>query len=61
MLFVALQDVELNANRDQIVWRWTTDGKFSVASAYECQFYGDMSLFPATNIWKAKSKPMIRC
>jgi hypothetical protein len=52
--------VILNENRDEIVWRWSASGKFSVASAYECQFYGALPLFPSTKIWKANSEPRCR-
>jgi hypothetical protein len=34
-----------------IFWKWSADKKFSVASAYKCQFYGSMVSFPASNIW----------
>jgi hypothetical protein len=32
-------------------------GKYTVTSAYECQFQGSIGTFPATNIWKALSEP----
>jgi hypothetical protein len=60
MLYVALQQVGLNENRDEIVWRWSANRKLSVSSVYECQFYGALSLFPTTKIWKAKSEPRSR-
>lgn len=50
MLFMALAAVQLNEEKDQIFWRWTNDGNFSVASAYDCQFLGAMTSFPATKI-----------
>jgi hypothetical protein len=36
MLFMALNSVTLTNQEDKITWKWTTDGKYSVASAYEC-------------------------
>jgi hypothetical protein len=38
LLFMALSIVELRDNEDSIRWKWTTDGQYMVASAYECQF-----------------------
>jgi hypothetical protein len=32
------------------------DGLFLVASAYNCQFYGSMTFFPATQVWQAKTQ-----
>jgi hypothetical protein len=45
MLFMALAPVTLTDQDDSIVWRWTTNGCYSVASAYECQFLGAMIRF----------------
>jgi hypothetical protein len=42
MLFMALESVTLNDQPDKIIWKWTKDGKYSVASAYYCQFIGAM-------------------
>jgi hypothetical protein len=57
MLFIALDSVELSEQKDTISWNWTKDGKFSVSSAYECQFLGAMSRFPTPMIWKATAEP----
>jgi hypothetical protein len=38
LLFMALSIVELRDNEDSIRWKWTIDGQYMVASAYECQF-----------------------
>jgi hypothetical protein len=57
MLFMALSNVTLNDQQDIISWRWTPDGKYTVASVYAYQFRGAISLFPTGIIWKAISKP----
>jgi hypothetical protein len=56
MLFMALEAVKLNDQEDSISWRWTANGVYSVASAYECQFLGSMIRFKVVDIWKAKTE-----
>jgi hypothetical protein len=51
---MATSGMHLIYQRDKIIWRWTSNGKFTVSSAYECQFHGSMT-FPAPVIWKASS------
>jgi hypothetical protein len=34
LLFMAISSVTLTEQEDSITWRWTRDGKFSVASTY---------------------------
>jgi hypothetical protein len=36
LLFMALSDVELSDQQDNIRWKWTKHGQYTVASAYEC-------------------------
>jgi hypothetical protein len=57
MLFMALSSIFLTEEKDEITWKWTSSGKFSVASAYNCQLHGAMSSFPAPAIWKATVEP----
>jgi hypothetical protein len=57
MLFMSLEPVQLNQEKDVIKWRWTNAGIFSVFSAYNCQFKGSISQFPATPVWKARVEP----
>jgi hypothetical protein len=57
MLFMALNLVTLNDRKDEIKWRWMIDGRYTVKSAYECQFLGAMVFFPAKNIWRAIAEP----
>jgi hypothetical protein len=40
MLYVALQQVGLNENRDEIVWRWSANRKLSVSSVMSVSFMG---------------------
>jgi hypothetical protein len=49
-LYMALSTIQLIENKDQITWKWTSNGQFLVKSAYECQFYGALSPFPAVQI-----------
>jgi hypothetical protein len=56
LLFMAPASVKLTDKQDQITWLWTADGKYSVVSAYECQFMGAISTFPAKQIWQAKAE-----
>jgi hypothetical protein len=57
MLFMALAPVSLNSNPDTIKWRWTSNGQYSVASAYKCQFTGAIQKFPSRQVWKAQTDP----
>jgi hypothetical protein len=57
LLFMAISSVQLSDQKDKIVWKWTSDGQYTVASAYDCQFYGTFSYFPALPIWKAITEP----
>jgi hypothetical protein len=57
LLYLALSTVTLSDQKDVITWKWSPDGRLSVASAYDCQFTGAMSYFPASKIWKATTEP----
>jgi hypothetical protein len=56
-LFTTISSIHLTDQHDTIVWRWTADGKYSVKSAYDCQFRGAFTFFPATEVWKAHTAP----
>jgi hypothetical protein len=56
MLFMALDPISLSDQNDSITWRWTANGCYSIASAYECQFLESMISFPAADIWTAKTE-----
>jgi hypothetical protein len=47
MLFMASSRINLTYQNDKIIWGWTPDSKYTIASAYECQFHGSMTYFPA--------------
>jgi hypothetical protein len=57
LLFLALSIVQLFDQEDEIYWKWMADGKYTVASTYECQFQGSYEQFPATAIWQTMSEP----
>jgi hypothetical protein len=60
MLHMTLSSISLTDQKDQIFWKWTNDRKFSVSSAYNCQFIGAMSTFPASHVWTAATEPKCR-
>jgi hypothetical protein len=60
MLHTTLSAVHLTDQDDEVFWRWTSNGRFSVASAYSCQFKGAYTFFPAVNVWKAFTQPKCR-
>jgi hypothetical protein len=53
LLFMALAEVNLTDQNDTIHWKWTANDKFTVASAYKCQFNGFITSFPASDIWSS--------
>jgi hypothetical protein len=60
ILHMAISTITLTDQRDKIIWRWTTNGRYSVASTYKCQFIGATIPFPAREIWKADAEPKCR-
>jgi hypothetical protein len=60
LLFMALSSVSLNDQKDSITWKWIANGKFSVASTYNCQFLGSMVFFSPSAIWRATYEPKCR-
>jgi hypothetical protein len=57
MLFMALANITLNDQNDQIFWKWISNGKFSVSSAYNAQFLGAMTNLLTEVPGKAKTEP----
>jgi hypothetical protein len=53
---MSLALVQLSDQPDSISWKWIVRGKYTVASAYECQFLGAFQKFPSLDIWKAMSE-----
>jgi hypothetical protein len=50
LLHMALSSITLSNQPNEIWWRWTPNGQYSAASAYECQFKGAMVFFPTTEV-----------
>lgn len=59
-MHAALSEITLTDSEDIITWRWTSNGQYIVASAYEAQFKGSITYFLAENIWKAQCEPRCR-
>jgi hypothetical protein len=57
---MALSQITHTDQKDKIHWRWTRDGVYTVASAYDCQFIGCLSKFPAKEIWRTRTEPKCR-
>jgi hypothetical protein len=57
ILEVSTFQLYFRSTSDGIIWRWTPDGQYAVALAYECQFQGTIGVFLARSIWQAMSKP----
>jgi hypothetical protein len=53
LLFMALSLVFLINLPDSITWKWIKDIIYTVAFAYECQFFGSYVKFSALHIWRA--------
>jgi hypothetical protein len=60
MLYMVLESIQLSDQPDEVFWRWTANGRFSVASAYNCQFKAAYTFFPAENVWKTYTEPKCR-
>jgi hypothetical protein len=60
MLYMALEPIQLSDQPNEVYWRWTTNGRFSVASTYICQFKDGYTFFLAVDVWKAYTKPKCR-
>jgi hypothetical protein len=62
--FVKLWDLvlvqQLNDQDDQILWRWTADGTYTIKSAYLAQFSRSYSDIMANSIWKAHAKGKLK-
>jgi hypothetical protein len=57
LFFMALEAVDLTDQTDTINCKWTSNGNFSVASTYECQFLGAAQRIPAMDVWRARAEP----
>jgi hypothetical protein len=54
---MALSLVHLSQHKDKIKWRWTSNGQYSVAFAYECQFQGAITQPQIEIIWQTATEP----
>jgi hypothetical protein len=43
MMFLAISSVTLTDRKDKIIWRWTANEIYTMASSYYCQFQGAMT------------------
>lgn len=53
-LWGRLQEVQLNGQQDEIKWKWTAVGKYSVKSAYLVQFRGSYCTFDSKAVWEPR-------
>jgi hypothetical protein len=44
-------------SEDEIMWRWTSDGQYTMQSAYQIQILGQRKKPAITPIWKAQTEP----
>lgn len=49
----ATQDVVLNDTPDQLIWRWASDGKFSIRTAYGALHHASHPLPGCDLIWES--------
>jgi len=59
-LWQCLQQVQLDERQDQITWRFTADGNYTVKSAYNVQFIGTFPDHDWETVWKSKVEPKCR-
>jgi hypothetical protein len=55
-----LQQITLDDEPDQIVWRWTEDGNYSAKSAYLASFQGSMACREWELMWKSWAPPRVK-
>jgi hypothetical protein len=51
-LWHAISGITLNGNQDRLVWRWTSDGGFSVQSAYQALHLGSHPIPGCVRVWE---------
>jgi hypothetical protein len=57
-LWSLIRNVKLNPHlKDEIRWKWTSNGEYTMASAYKIQFQGSHALFQVDRLWKASVEP----
>jgi hypothetical protein len=55
-----LPDFTLTETAFRFIWKWTTSGEFSSASAYRALFFGRSSLLGASHLWKTQAPGRVR-
>lgn len=60
LLFATISDIQLTEEKDRIRWRWTPNGIYTTASAYQVQFCGSYLDFRASTLWQAQTEPKCR-
>jgi hypothetical protein len=45
---------------DRFVWRWSSDGNFSVSSTYRAFFVGSTRMLGAKELWRTKAPPKMK-
>jgi hypothetical protein len=55
-----LAQFQFDDQQDSVIWRWTENGVYSAASAYQMQLAGRIpsTIFP--QVWKVKATPKCR-
>jgi hypothetical protein len=60
-LWTRLQDVQLRPlESDRFVWRWSTDGQYSIRSVYRAYFVGWTAMAGAKELWHAVVPPKVK-
>ncbi|KAF8701016.1 hypothetical protein HU200_033908 [Digitaria exilis] len=55
-LWGMLQQVQLNDQPDNIIWRFSANGTYSSSSAYQAQFTANFSDFDWDRLWKTRAE-----
>jgi hypothetical protein len=56
MLWEMVQEIRFTDRRDELRWRWTSNGEYSSKSAYRAQLHGSFCQFDADTVWKAHTQ-----
>ena len=59
-LWQAISGFQLSDGTDKFIWRWTTDGQYTSASAYKIMHQGTTTLAGSSWIWKSWAPPRVK-
>jgi hypothetical protein len=59
-LWGRLRGVQLSVEHDRMVWRWTTDGRYSARSCYDTLFQGAITSGSWRLNWKSWAPPRVK-